>query len=104
MKYNLVCVEFIEFRVFDYIFILMNFFYIDRRVIRFFRFYNILIEYVDFIFIISRIWVEYINGIVMFRLWRKLKLCKDFLKSFMKKDVGNVNVKFENVREVLKEV
>lgn len=36
----------------------------------------------------------------MYNLWNKLKFCRNFLKNFMKYDVGNVNMKIEKVREV----
>lgn len=62
---------------------------------RFFRFYNILVDYEEFIYIVERIQQNNYVGIVMFVLWSKLKFCKGLLKLFMKYGIGNINDKIE---------
>lgn len=58
--------------IFDYIFICFVFKERDKGGKKFFRFFNVFVEYEDFLSSVIEVWSIDVNGFNMYKFWRKL--------------------------------
>ncbi|KAK4373581.1 hypothetical protein RND71_008965 [Anisodus tanguticus] len=66
-----------------------------------FRFLNIFADHEEFLQIVDTIWGTQIQGNAMFRVWQKLKLCKDPLKGLKNTHVDSLDRRVQEAREKL---
>lgn len=58
--------------IFDYIFICFEFKERDRGGKKSFRFFNVFVDYEDFLSSVIEVWGIDVNGFNMYKFWRKL--------------------------------
>lgn len=69
--YGNVFIYYMEKYILDYFFIYFKFSDISRGKMKFFRFLNIFVDYIDFLKILKDVWNQDVQGIVMYKIWRK---------------------------------
>lgn len=66
-----------------------------------FRFLNILTEHESFSNIVATIWKQNVKGGAMYRIWQKMKLCKEPLKRLLRQEMGSLDNRVAEAREKL---
>nr|XP_033516233.1 uncharacterized protein LOC108947930 [Nicotiana tomentosiformis] len=69
-----------------------------------FRFLNVLVEDEKFIPTVANIWSHDIQGTEMYKVWSKLKLCKELLKQLQSRDLGSIDIKMDETRSKLLDI
>lgn len=98
IKFLVIYIGFLERNFLDYLLNLMEI--LDRNVgvKRRFKFLNVFVDYGEFLIKVVEVWVIDINGIVMFKVWGKLKVCIVFMKFLLNREIGNILIKIEIAR------
>ncbi|XP_060190282.1 uncharacterized protein LOC132619370 [Lycium barbarum] len=66
-----------------------------------FRFLNILADHEEFLHTVGAIWDTQLQRNAMYKVWKKLKLCKELLKKLMHNHMRNIDMRVQEARERL---